>query len=328
VTPISRGPARRALITGIAGQDGGYLAEQLIADGYKVFGLVRADSRERAARLPWLAGVELVEGDLRDTASLRAALASAAPDELYNLASHSQPGRSWSEPEASADVNAVGPLRLLEAIRECGGESIRFCQASTSEMFGEAANPQTEQTPLEPTSPYGAAKAYAHRVTGQYRERCGLFACAAVFYNHESPRRPEQFVTRKITRSAARIKLGKESELKLGSFDARRDWGYAPDYVRAMRLILAAEKPDDYIVGTGETHSVGEFAEAAFSHVGLDWREHVCLDDGFVSNSSGHGLTGDSARARERLGWRPSVTFRQLVALMVDADLAAESRPH
>lgn len=325
VAPSSAGSARRALVTGIAGQDGGYLAEQLLADGYRVFGLVRADARAKAESLPWLSGVDLVEGDLRDTASLGRAVETAAPDEVYNLASYSQPGRAWSEPEASADVNAVGPLRLLEAVRHCGARRVRFCQASTSEMYGEASNPQTESTLLSPTTPYGAAKAYAHEVTRHYRERCGLFACAAVLYNHESPRRPDQFVTRKITRGAARIKLGRERDLVLGPLEARRDWGYAPDYVRAMRLMLCADEPADYLIATGETHSVGDFAEAAFAHVGLDWREHVRVDTEFVASSSGHGLCADATLARERLGWRPSVSFRELVALMVDADLAAES---
>jgi GDPmannose 4,6-dehydratase len=313
---------RRALVTGIAGQDGGYLAEQLLADGYQVFGLVRGDARERAARLPWLNGVQLLIGDLRDPLSVDRALDDAAPDELYNLASYSQPGRAWTQPEESADVNALGPLRLLEAIR-CRGGKTRFCQASTSEMFGDAANPQNETTPLQPHSPYGAAKAYAHHLTGHYRGQCGLFACAAILYNHESPRRPDTFVTRKVTRAAARIKLGKESELILGSLEARRDWGFAPDYVRAMRLMLAANKPDDYVVGTGESHSVGELAEIAFARVGLDHRRHVRVADGFTV-SSPRGLEADATRARQRLSWAPSVGFAELIGLMVDADLRAE----
>jgi GDPmannose 4,6-dehydratase len=316
---------RRALITGVAGQDGGYLAEQLLADGHRVFGLVRGDQRDRAAALPWLHGVQLVDGDLRDAASLERALAESAPDELYNLASYSQPARAWSEPEASAEVNALGPLRLLEAIRK-SGRPVRFVQAGTSEIFGEAANPQNEATPLRPITPYGAGKAYAHQVVGYYRTRCGVFACGAVLYNHESPRRPESFVTRKITRAAARIKLGLDDALVLGSLVARRDWGFAPDFTRALRLMLAAERADDYVVGTGRSHSVGDFARAAFARVGLDFREFVRTDPSFVPASSSVGLEADASRARERLGWTPSVSFEELVGLMVDADLEREQR--
>jgi GDPmannose 4,6-dehydratase len=316
--------ARRALVTGIAGQDGGYLAEQLLADGYTVFGLVRPDARARAEALPWLSGVQLLDGDLRDAESLERALAASAADELFNLASYSQPGRAWTEPEASADVNALGPLRLLEAIRR-SGRSVRFCQASTSEIFGAAPNPQDEETPLRPTTPYGAAKGYAHQIVGHYRSRYDLFACSTILYNHESPRRPEHFVTRKLTRAAALVKLGRLREVVVGSLDARRDWGYAPDYVRAMRLALTADEPDDYVVGTGETHSVAEFAELAFAHVGLDYRDHVRTDPTFVATSSTTGLEANAARIRRRLGWCPTVTFAQLVGLMVDADLAAEA---
>ena len=324
-TSVPPTEARRALITGVAGQDGGYLAEQLLADGHRVFGLVRADQRARAAALPWLRSVDFVEGDLRDGASLERAIGAAQPDEVYNLASYSQPGRAWSEPEASADVNALGPLRLLEAIRRAD-RPIRFVQAGTSEMFGEIANPQNESTPPRPNTPYGAGKAYAHHLVGQYRARCGIFACGAVLYNHESPRRPENFVTRKITRAAARIKLGLDREVMLGSLDARRDWGYAADYVRALRLMLAADAADDYVVGTGRSHSVGDFAEAAFKRVGLDYREFVRTDPAFVASSTSTGLEADASKAREKLGWAPSVSFEELVGLMVDADLEREAK--
>jgi len=319
--------SRRALVTGVGGQDGGYLAEQLLADGYQVWGLVRGPAGlARARACPWLAGVELIEGDLAETASLRRALETAAPDEVYNLGAQSSPGRSWDEPEASAEVNALGPLRLLDAIRTAGGRGVRFCQASSSEMFGsEAPNPQDEETPLCPRSPYGAAKAYAHHLTRQYRYTYGLFACTAILYNHESPRRPESFVTRKITRAVARIKLGRQASLSVGSLGARRDWGYTPDYVRAMRLMLREPQPDDYVIGTGQTHSIGELVERAFSHVGLDWQRFVVVDEGLARRGNPVGLQANPTRARERLGWLPSVDFAELVALMVEADLALES---
>jgi GDPmannose 4,6-dehydratase len=324
---VSPSSARRALITGIGGQDGGYLAEQLRAAGHEVWGMVRGpQGLARAAALPWLAGVRLVEADLADAASLRRMLDLAAPDELYNLAAESVPSRSWDEAEASAEVNALGPLRLLEAIRRAGDRRARFCQAGSSEMFGaDAPNPQDEATPLRPHSPYGAAKAYAHQLTGQYRAVRGLFACSAILYNHESPRRPESFVMRKITRAAARIKLGRQSSVTLGSLDARRDWGYTPDYVRAMTLMLRHDRPDDYVIGTGQTHSIGELVELAFGHVGLDWRRHVEIDAELARHGSPVGLQANPARARERLGWAPSISFAELVALMVEGDLALEA---
>jgi GDPmannose 4,6-dehydratase len=314
------------LVTGVAGQDGGYMAEQLLDDGHRVWGMVRPGGLDRAARLPWLRGVELIEGDLTDRDSLERAFAAAEPDELYNLASFSQPGMSWRDPEVSADVNALGPLRLLELVREAGPGRVKLLQASTSEIFGPcAANPQDERTPLCPATPYGSAKAYAHQLVGQYRERYGLFACAAILYNHESPRRGRDFVTRKITRAAARIKLGLERELVLGNLEARRDWGYAPDYARAMRLMLGAETPDDYVIGTGETHSVGELVELAFAQVGLRADRFVRLDPALAGHSNSVGLAADTTRARERLGWAPTVSFERLVGLMVEADLALEA---
>jgi GDPmannose 4,6-dehydratase len=270
--------------------------------------------------------VKLVEGDLTHGASLERALVEANPDELYNLASVSQPARAWSEAEASADANALGPLRLLEMVREGGGARIRFVQASSSEVFGpDTPSPQDESTPHCPASPYGAAKAYAHGLVRMYRERIGLFACAAVLYNHESPRRGPEFVTRKVTRAAARIKLGLEREVVIGSLDSRRDWGYAPDYMRALRLIARAATADDYMVGTGQTHSVGDLVRIAFARVGLEASEHVRSDERIGSHSSRAGLFPDTTRLRERLGWAPSVTFEEIVGLMVDADLERES---
>jgi GDPmannose 4,6-dehydratase len=325
---VSLSSSRRALVTGIGGQDGGYLAEQLLAEGYEVWGVVRGPAGlGRARACSWLSGVHLIEGDLSSTASLHRVLEEAAPDEVYNLGAQSIPGRSWDEPEASAEVNALGPLRLLDAIRTAGGRGVRFCQASSSEMFGsDAPNPQDEDTPLRPHSPYGAAKAYAHHLTRQYRHTCGLFACTAILYNHESPRRAEAFVTRKITRAAARIKLGRQSSLSLGSLAARRDWGYTPDFVRAMRLMLQQERPDDYVIGTGQTHSIGDLVELAFRHVGLEWERYVEVDAVLARHGNPVGLQANPARARERLGWEPSVSFEQLVALMVDADLALEAQ--
>jgi GDPmannose 4,6-dehydratase len=315
---------RRALITGVAGQDGGYLAEQLRAEGCRVWGLVR--DLYRAAPQPWLEGVELIEGDLRRGGSLERALEIAQPDEVYNLASYSQPARAWTEPEESADVNALGVLRLLEALRCLGRPGVRFCQAGTSEMYAAEETRADETTPLRPRSPYGAAKAYAHHLVVHYRQRYGLFGCNAVLFNHESPRRPEEFVTRKISRSVARIKLGLEQSVTLGNLDGRRDWGYAPDYVRAMRMMLRAEEAEDYVIATGESHSVGELVEIAFSHVGLDYRDHVVLDPGQTPTGKRAYCEGDATRARVELGWSPSIGFRELVELMVDADLELEAR--
>jgi GDPmannose 4,6-dehydratase len=312
----------------VAGQDGGYMAEQLLAEGRRVWGMVRPGGLARAAELPWLRGVELVEGDLADRASLERAFAAADPVEVYNLASFSQPGLAWSDPEASANVNALGPLRLLELVREAGPGRVRLVQASTSEVFGPSPpNPQDERTPLRPATPYGSAKAYAQELVGQYRERYGLFVCAAILYNHESPRRGREFVTRKITRAAARIKLGLEQQVVLGNLDARRDWGYAPDYVRAMRLMLDAEAPDDYVIGTGETHSVEEFVRLAFAQVGLRPDDFVRIDPSLASHSNRVGLAADATRARDRLGWCPTVSFERLVGLMVEADQAREAAP-
>jgi len=317
----------RALVTGVAGQDGGYLAELLRAEGYHVAGLVHgAAGRQRAVQMAHLAGVDLIEGDMRDRASLEAAVAASAPNEIYNLASFSEPSRAWSEAEASANVNALGPLRLLEIVREAG-RPIRFVQASTSEIFGpRAANPQDESVGPSPISPYGAAKAYAHQTVGFYRERYGLFACSAILYNHESPRRGTHFVTRKITRTAARIKLGLEREITLGNLDARRDWGYAPDFARALWLMARAARPNDYVIGTGQTHSVRDLLRIAFDHVGLDPAEYVRTDAEMARQAQAYGLTANPARARTLLGWAPSIGFEEMVRVMVDVDLERERR--
>ena len=313
---------RRALITGIGGQDGSLLAELLLEEGYEVFGIVR----RAASSYPNLAGigerVELIQADLNDSLALIRALRACRPAEVYNLASVSFVPMSWEQPVLTAELAAVGATALLEAIREVDPE-IRFYQASSSEIFGEPVEtPQTEKTPLSPLTPYGVAKAYAHFITRSYRRRYGLHASAGILYNHESPRRPLEFVPRKVAHAAAAISLGREGELWLGDLDARRDWGYAGDYVRAMWLMLQRPEGDDYIVATGVTRSVRDLVEVAFEHVGLDWTEYVHIDESLKRGKAElHDLVGDPTKARERLGWEPSVTFEQLVALLVDADL-------
>jgi GDPmannose 4,6-dehydratase len=314
----------RALITGIAGQDGSLLAELLLAEGYEVFGIVRGDT---SAAYPNLDGirnrVELVPVALLDQHALTDVLGRLAPDEVYNLAAPSFVPVSWERPVLTAEFAAVGATAMLEAIRAAAPQA-RFYQASSSEIFGEPLEtPQTERTPLAPVTPYGVAKAYAHFIVGSYRRRYGLFACSGILYNHESPRRPLSFVTRKVSYGAARIALGLDDELWLGSLDARRDWGYAGDYVRAMRLMLQQPEPDDYVVATGIDHSVQDLVEAAFARVGLDWRRHVHVDESLKRGRAElHRLVGDASKARERLGWRPSVDFTQLVELLADSDLA------
>jgi GDPmannose 4,6-dehydratase len=313
---------KRALITGIGGQDGSYLAELLLEQGYDVAGIVKPG----AEPYPNLAGIrdriELIEADLLDTGSLEAALEAARPEEVYNLAAPSFVPASWERPVTTAEFAAVGATSLLEAIRAVD-PSVRFYQASSSEIFGEPReSPQTEETPLEPVTPYGVAKAYAHFIVHSYRRRYGLFACSGILYNHESPRRPLEFLPRKVAHGAAAISLGLEIELVLGDLDARRDWGYAGDYVRAMWLMLAQDEPGDYIVASGESHSVREFAQCAFAHVGLDWQKHVRVDPALQRGPAElHRLVGDSSRARQRLGWEPQVGFEQLARLLVDADL-------
>lgn len=314
---------QRALITGIGGQDGSLLAELLLAQGYAVVGTTRPGS-EPSDGLRALAGsIEVVELDLRRVEDIPAAVERAQPDEVYNLASISLVPRSWEDPVAVLDVCGRGAVAILEAVRSLDS-SIRVFQASSAEIFGQPAeSPQTERTPLAPLSPYGAAKAYAHAVVGAYRRRYGLHASAGILFNHESPRRPPEFVTRKVTRAAAAISLGLEREVRLGTLSARRDWGYAGDYVRAMWLAARAAEADDYVIASGEAHSVEELVATAFGHVGLDWRDHVRADPELQRGVTEIALqVGDSTRARERLGWEPEVGFEQLVHLMVDADLA------
>jgi GDPmannose 4,6-dehydratase len=315
---------RRALITGVTGQDGSYLAEHLLAEGYQVVGMMRRNSTLNLERVVHLMDhVVLVTADLLDEASLIRVLREHQPDEVYNLAAQSFVETSWAQPILTGEVTALGVTRLLDAIRFVD-PSIRFYQASSSEMFGKATEvPQNEHTRFHPRSPYGVAKVYGHWITVNYRESYGLHASCGILMNHESPRRGLEFVTRKTSHAVARIKLGLQRELRLGNLEAKRDWGYAADYVRAMRLMLQQDEPGDYVVATGETHSVREFCEIAFSHVGLDWQNHVVIDQRFFRPAEVDLLVGDSTKAREVLGWKPDVDFPELVTLMVDADLQA-----
>ena len=314
---------KRALITGITGQDGSYLAELLLEKGYEVYGMTRRASTENVERIAHLGDrLTLLQGDLLDPPSLDSALREARPHEVYNLAAQSFVPTSWNQPVLTAEFTAVGVTRMLEAIRSVDPE-IRFYQASSSEMFGRVREvPQTEATPFHPRSPYGVAKVYGHHITVNYRESYDLFAVSGILFNHESPRRGLEFVTRKISDGAARIKLGLESELRLGNLDAQRDWGFAGDYVEAMWLMVQQDEPVDYVIATGEPHSVREFAERAFEHLGLDWERHVVSDPRFLRPAEVDHLVGDASKAREALGWEPKTSFRELVGLMVDADLA------
>jgi GDPmannose 4,6-dehydratase len=313
---------RRALVTGIGGQDGSLLAELLLAEGYEVFGVVRRS----ASSYPNLAEirdrVELIQADLNDQLALVRALRTCRPQEVYNLASVSFVPMSWEQPVLTAELAAVGATALLEAIREVD-PATRFYQASSSEIFGEPVEtPQSEETSLAPLTPYGVAKAYAHFITRSYRRRYGFHASAGILYNHESPRRPVEFLPSKVANAVASIKLGLIGELWLGDLSAQRDWGYAGDYVRAMWLILQQDEPADYVIASGVLHSVEELAQCAFDHVGLDWREYVHVDESLMRGKAElHGLVGDPTRARERLGWEPEVSFDELVALLVDAEL-------
>ena len=315
---------KRALITGIAGQDGSYLAELLLEEGYEVFGVVRDPSSAHDNLAAVADRISLIRADLLDQSSLVGVLKEARPDEVYNLAAPSFVPMSWQEPVRTAQFAAVGATALLEAIRETRPE-IRFYQASSSEIFGEPREtPQNEQTPLAPVTPYGVAKAYAHFIVGSYRRRYGLFACSGILYNHESPRRPLDFVTRKVAHGAARIALGLDDELTLGNLDARRDWGYAPDYVRAMWLMLQQDEALDYVVATGVMHSVRELVECAFGHAGLEWQRHVRVDEALQRGKAElHDLVGDASRARDRLEWGPSVDFNELVRALVESELAS-----
>ncbi len=313
----------KALITGITGQDGSYLAELLLSKGYEVCGITRRSSTNSLDRIAHIADrVELISADLLDQSSLMDAVNNAQPDEVYNLAAQSFVQTSWNQPVLTAEFTAVGVTKVLEAVRRCAPKA-RFYQASSSEMFGKVqAVPQDEDTPFYPRSPYGVAKLYGHWITINYRESFGLFACSGILFNHESPRRGVEFVTRKITYTIARIRHGLESELRLGNLDARRDWGFAGDYVDAMWRMLQQERPDDYVVATGETHSVREFVDLACSRVGLDYREVVKTDPRYYRPAEVDLLIGRPEKARARLLWQPSVDFAQLVAMMVDADMA------
>ena len=327
-----------ALITGITGQDGTYLAEHLLSLDYRVYGLIRGQANPKRQLIETLLpDVRIVEGDLLDQTSLINAIQRVEPDEIYNLAAVSFVPVSWNQPELTGEVTGLGVLRMLEAIRVVEGAStsrpapptagrIRFYQASSSEMFGKVAvTPQNEQTPFYPRSPYGVAKVYGHYITVNYRESYGIFACSGILFNHESPRRGPEFVTRKISRAAARIKLGKQKELVLGNLDAHRDWGFAGDYVRAMHLMLQQPEPDDYVVGTGEAHQVREFVDLAFRHVGLNWQDYVRSDSQFSRPAEVDHLLADATKARQKLGWQPTVSFQELVQMMVEADLKAEA---
>jgi len=320
---------KTALITGVTGQDGSYLAEFLLEKGYRVVGMVRRTSTVNFDRIKHIQDqIEIVQGDLLDQSSLMEIIRAYQPDEVYNLAAQSFVPTSFSQPVLTGEFTALGVTRLLEAIRHVKPDA-RFYQASSSEMFGKVVEvPQRETTPFYPRSPYGVAKVYGHWITVNYRESYGMFACSGILFNHESPRRGLEFVTHKVTHAAARIKLGLQRELRLGNLEARRDWGYAGDYVRGMWLMLQQDQPDDYVLATGETHSVRELCEVAFSHVGLDWRDYVVVDPKHYRPAEVDLLIGDASKARRVLGWEPSVNFEQLVRMMVDADLQALQNQH
>jgi GDPmannose 4,6-dehydratase len=320
---------KRALITGITGQDGSYLAELLLGKGYEVYGLIRRSSSFNTDRIDHLykdphedaVRLRLVYGDLNDASSLNQILRAVKPDEIYNLGAQSHVRVSFDVPEYTAEVSGLGSVRLLEAIRDADLKC-RFYQASSSELFGKVAEiPQRETTPFHPRSPYACAKAYAYYITVNYRESYGLFACNGILFNHESPRRGETFVTRKVTRAIAHIKHGLQDQLFLGNLDAKRDWGFAGDYVEGMWLMLQQPEPDDYVLATGETHSVREFLDVAFDLAGLDWKKHVQIDPRYFRPAEVDILLGDASKARTKLGWQPKVGFEELVKMMVDADL-------
>ncbi len=316
-----------ALITGITGQDGSYLAEFLLSKGYTVYGLVRRSSVQKFDNIAHIKDhIELVQGDLTDQNSLNFVIKEINPDEVYNLGAQSFVPTSWNQPILTADITALGVTRLLEAIR-LTNPNIKFYQASSSEMFGKVREtPQNEKTPFYPRSPYGVAKVYGHFITINYRESYNIFACSGILFNHESPRRGLEFVTRKVTHAAARIKLGLQKELKMGNLDAKRDWGFARDYVQAMWLMMQQEKADDYVIATGETHSIRELLEIAFSHVGLDYKNHVVMDPQFLRPAEVELLCGNAAKAEKVLGWKPKVGFKELVEMMVENDLTVISK--
>lgn len=323
---------KKALISGITGQDGSYLAEFLLGKGYEVYGIIRRSSSFNTGRIDPIyedphvphRRLHLVYGDLNDASSLNHIIRTVQPDEIYNLGAQSHVRVSFDIPEYTGEITGLGTIRLLEAVRESGLKP-KFYQASSSEMFGKVQDvPQRETTPFYPRSPYGAAKVYSYWITVNYREAYDLFACNGILFNHESPRRGETFVTRKITKAAARIKLGIQNELFLGNLDAKRDWGFAGDYVQAMWMMLQTPKPEDYVIATGETHTVREFLELAFDRLQLDWQKHVKIDSKYYRPTEVDLLIGDASKAKRDLGWEPKVRFQELVALMVDADLAIE----
>jgi len=322
----------RALITGITGQDGIYLGEFLSAKGYEVFGMVRGQSNPKIPAVEeYIPSIQLLEGDLRDLSSLIAVLEAAQPDEIYNLGAVSFVGLSFKQPELTCDITGMGVLRMLEAVRihtQRSAKAVRFYQASSSEMFGAAhESPQRETTQFHPRSPYGAAKAFGHYMTQNYRESYDIWACSGILFNHESPRRGFEFLTRKVTRAVARIALGRQKLLAVGNMDVSRDWGFAGDYVEAMWLMLQQEKPDDYVIATGKSYSVRDLLNAAFYHVGIaDWSSYVVQDERFFRPADVSVLRGDAAKAHAKLGWYPKVEFQELIEMMVDADLENEKR--
>ncbi len=319
---------KRALITGITGQDGSYLAEFLLGKGYEVYGMVRRSSTINYERISHIQDrIKLIQGDLLDQNSLIEALKISEPDEVYNLGAQSFVPTSWNQPVLTGEFTALGVTRILEAIRTVNPR-IRFYQASSSEMFGKVREtPQNEKTPFYPRSPYGVAKVYAHWITVNYRESYDMFCCSGIMFNHESPRRGLEFVSRKITHAAARIKLGLQKELKLGNLNARRDWGFAGDYVEAMWLMLQQEEPEDYVIATGISHSVKDLVQIAFGYLGLDWEEYVRTDPNLFRPADVDSLLGDPRKAKMKLGWQPKVTFEELVKMMVDHDLKINKPP-
>ncbi|MEK7845685.1 MAG: GDP-mannose 4,6-dehydratase [Nitrospinota bacterium] len=313
---------KKALITGITGQDGSYLAEFLLEKGYRVAGIVRRSSTESFERIDHIKNkVELKQADLLDQLSIIDAIKEFEPDEIYNLAAQSFIPTSWNQPILTAEFTALGVTRMLEAIRHIN-KNIKFYQASSSEMFGKVQQiPQNEKTPFYPRSPYGVSKVYAHWITVNYRESYNIFACSGILFNHESPRRGREFVTRKVTEGAAKIKLGLSKELRLGNFEAKRDWGYAKDYVRAMWLMLQQKEPSDYVIATGKEHSVQDLVEIAFDHLGLKWKDYVVTDPALLRPAEVDHLVGDHSKAKKELGWEPQVSFQKLIEMMVEADM-------
>ena len=313
---------KRALITGITGQDGSYLAEFLLEKGYEVYGMVRRTSTVRYERIQHIQNqLQLVQGDMLDLSSLITAISAVEPDEVYNLAAQSFVPTSWNQPVFTGDITGLGVTRILEAVRTVNPE-IRFYQASSSEMFGKVLEvPQKETTPFYPRSPYGVAKVYGHWITVNYRESYDLFTCSGILFNHESPRRGMEFVTRKVTYHTAKIKLELGNEIRIGNLDSKRDWGFAGDYVRAMWLMLQQDEPNDFVIATGQTHSVERLLEVAFAHVGLNWRDYAVQDQRFMRPAEVDLLVGDPSKARKALGWQPVVSFEELIGMMVDADL-------